>query len=134
MRHIVAHRKLGRKTEHRMALMRNLLLGLVKNERVKTTLEKAKELRHFADRVITYGKKGTLHHKRLAFKLIPDHSLVKKVFEDMAPKFLDRNGGYTRILKLGKRIGDNAEMAIIEYVNYTFKPKRKKKEKKLGVK
>jgi len=132
MRHNVAGRKLGRKTEHRMALFRNLLKGLVQNERIETTLEKAKELRHFADRIITWGKKGNLHAKRMVYRYLPNHKLVKKVFDELAPKFMDRAGGYTRVLKLGKRDGDGAEMALIEYVGYVFKPKKKKEKKEKG--
>jgi large subunit ribosomal protein L17 len=132
MRHNVAGRKLGRKTEHRMALFRNLLKGLVQNERIETTLEKAKELRHFADRIITWGKKGDLHAKRMVYRYLPNHKLVKKVFDELAPKFMDRAGGYTRVLKLGKRDGDGAEMALIEYVGYVFKPKKKKEKKEKG--
>lgn len=130
MRHNVAGRKLGRKTEHRMAMFRNLLRGLVQNERIETTLEKAKELRHFADRIITWGKKGSLHAKRMVYRYLPDHKLVKKVFDELAPKYMDRAGGYTRVLKLGKRDGDGAEMALIEYVGYVFKPKKKKEKEK----
>lgn len=132
MRHNVAGRKLGRKTEHRLAMFKNLLRGLVIKERIKTTLEKAKDLRHYADRIITWGKKGDLHSKRMVYKYLPDHKLVKKVFDDIAPKYMDRAGGYTRVLKLGKRISDGAEMAIIEYVGYTFKQKKKKEKKVKG--
>lgn len=130
MRHNVAGRKLGRKTEHRWALFRNQLKSLVKNERIETTLQKAKELKRLADKIITWGKKGTLHAKRMVYRYVPDHKLVKKVFDELAPKFLDRAGGYTRVLKLGKRNGDGAEMAIIEYLTYTFKPKKKKEKAK----
>lgn len=132
MRHNVSGRKLGRKTEHRLAMFKNLLRGLVINERIKTTLEKAKDLRHYADRIITWGKKGDLYSKRMVYRYLPDHKLVKKVFEDIAPKYMDRAGGYTRVLKLGKRISDGAEMAILEYVGYVFKPKKKKEKKVKG--
>lgn len=132
MRHNVARRKLGRKTEHRLAMFKNLLRGLVIKERIKTTLQKAKNLRHYADRIITLGKKGDLHSKRMVYRYLPDHKLVKKVFEDIAPKYMDRAGGYTRVLKLGKRVSDGAEMAIIEYVGYVFKPKKKKEKKAKG--
>ncbi len=132
MRHNVAGKKLGRKTEHRILMFRNLLKGLVQNERIETTLPKAKALRHFADRIITWGKKGNLHAKRMVYRYIPNHKLVKKVFEELAPKFMDRAGGYTRVIKLGKRDGDGAEMALIEYVGYVFKPKKKKEKKEKG--
>lgn len=132
MRHNVAGRKLGRKTEHRLAMFKNLLRGLVINERIKTTIEKAKDLRHYADRIITWGKKGDLHSKRMVYRYLPNHKLVKKVFDDIAPRYMDRSGGYTRVLKLGKRASDGAELAIIEYVGYVFKPKKKKEKKVKG--
>lgn len=132
MRHNVAGKKLGRKTEHRLSMFKNLLKGLVQKERIETTLDKAKELRHFADRIITWGKKGNLHAKRMVYKYVPDHKLVKKVFDELAPRFMDRAGGYTRVLKLGKREGDGAERAIIEYVDFVFKPKKKKEKPTRG--
>lgn len=132
MRHNVAGKKLGRKTEHRISMFKNLLKGLVQYERIETTLDKAKELKPFADRIITWGKKGNLHAKRMVYRYVPNHKLVKKVFEELAPKFMDRAGGYTRVLKLGKRDGDGAEMALIEYVGYVFKPKKKKEKKEKG--
>lgn len=129
MRHNVAGKKLGRKTEHRLSMFKNLLMSLVQKERIETTVDKAKNLRHFADKIITWGKKGDLHAKRMVYRYVPDHKLVKKVFDELAPRFMDRAGGYTRVLKLGKRDGDGAERAIIEYVDFVFKPKKQKKEK-----
>ena len=118
MRHAVRGRKLGRTTAHRWALFRNQLQSLVKHERITTTLPKAKELRPLFEKAITQGKRGTLHARRRVRRWIPDRHLVQKLFDDIAPRFADRNGGYTRILKLGPRKGDGAEMAIIELVDY----------------
>jgi len=116
MRHRVEGRKLGREKDHRIAMMRNLVISLIKHERINTTLAKAKETRRLAERVITYGKRGEIHHRRLAFKVLHDRTLVKKLFDEIAPRFTERNGGYTRIMKNGYRRGDNAQMAIIELV------------------
>ena len=118
MRHGHRGRKLGRTTAHRWALFRNQLQSLVKHERITTTLPKAKELRPLFEKAITQGKRGTLHARRRVRRWIPDRHLVQKLFDDIAPRFADRNGGYTRILKLGPRKGDGAEMAIIELVDY----------------
>jgi len=116
MRHRVKGRKLGRSPAHRKALFRNQLASLVKEERIKTTLHKAKELRPIAEKVVTQGKRDTLHARRLVNRWLPERQLVKKVFEDIAPRFQERPGGYTRIIKLGPRRGDGAEMAVIEFV------------------
>lgn len=118
MRHAIRGRKLGRTTAHRLALFRNQLQSLVKHERITTTLPKAKELRPIFEKAVTQGKRGTLHARRRVRRWIPDRHLVQKLFDDIAPRFADRNGGYTRILKLGPRKGDGAEMAIIELVDY----------------
>jgi large subunit ribosomal protein L17 len=118
MRHAVRHRKLGRTTAHRKALFRNQMQSLVENERIITTLPKAKELRPIFEKAITQGKRGTVHARRLVRRWIPKRELVKKLFDDIAPRFADRDGGYTRILKLGPRKGDGAEMAILELVDY----------------
>ena len=140
MRHGVGTRKLGRRSEHRLALFRNLLIGLFKADRIVTTLEKAKEVKPFAERIVTWGKKdSSVHARRMVFRYLPDRDLVKRVFQDVAPRFIDRSGGYTRILKIGARRGDSAEEAILEFVDYKFKPKAKKgkdkgkAEKKAGV-
>jgi large subunit ribosomal protein L17 len=117
MRHAVHGRKLGRTTAHRRALFRNQLASLVAHGRITTTLEKAKELRPIAEKMVTQGKRGTLHARRRAQRLLDRH-LVKKLFDDVAPRFAERPGGYTRILKLGPRKGDGAEMALIEFVDY----------------
>ena len=114
--HHVAGRKLSRYKDQRKALLRGLVGELVRHERITTTLAKAKETRIVAEKLITHGKKATVHHRRLALAQIPDKRVVKKVFDEMAPRYHDRAGGYTRILKLGPRQGDGASMAIIEFV------------------
>ncbi len=118
MRHAVRGRKLGRTTAHRWALFRNQLQSLVEHERIITTLPKAKEMRPIFEKAITQGKRGTVHARRRVRRWIPKRELVKKLFDDIAPRMEDRNGGYTRIIKLGPRKGDGAEMAILELVDY----------------
>ena len=114
--HHVTGRKLSRYKDQRKALLRGLVEELVRHERITTTLAKAKETRVVAEKLITHGKKGSVHHRRLALAQIPDKRVVKKVFDEMAPRYETRAGGYTRILKLGPRQGDGASMAIIEFV------------------
>jgi large subunit ribosomal protein L17 len=116
MRHAMRHRKLGRTSSHREALFRNQLQSLVDNERIVTTLPKAKELRPIAEKVITKGKHGTLHDRRWVLQWVLSRDLVKKVFDEIAPRFHERPGGYLRIVKLGPRQGDGAEMAVLELV------------------
>ena len=116
MRHNVHGRKLGRTSAHRKAMFRNQLASLVISERIKTTLPKAKELRPLAEKMITKGKRGTLHARRQVGRMLPDRAHVKKLFDEIAPRFADRPGGYTRIVKLGPRLGDGAEMALLELV------------------
>jgi large subunit ribosomal protein L17 len=116
MRHAVKGRKLGRTSSHREALFRNQLQSLVEKEKIITTLPKAKELRPIAERVITRGKHGTLHDRRWVLRWVLKRDLVKKVFDDIAPRFTERPGGYLRIVKLGPRQGDGAEMAVLELV------------------
>jgi large subunit ribosomal protein L17 len=116
MRHGLKGRKLGRVASHREALFRNQLQSLVENERIVTTLPKAKELRPIAERVITRGKHGTIHDRRWVLRWVLKRELVKKVFDEIAPRFAERPGGYLRIVKLGPRQGDGAEMAVIELV------------------
>ena len=118
MRHAIRGRKLGRTSAHRKALFRNQLASLVEHERIITTLPKAKELRPIAEKIVTQGKQGTVHSARLMRRWIPDRDLVKKVMDDISPRFEDRPGGYLRIVKLGPRKGDNAEMAVLEFVDY----------------
>ncbi len=109
-------RKLGRASDHRDAMLRNLVTSLLENGKIETTLEKAKETRCMAEKMITLGKENTLHTRRQALSYITKEDVVTKVFTEIAPKYAERNGGYTRILKLGPRRGDAAEMAIIELV------------------
>jgi large subunit ribosomal protein L17 len=127
MRHRVAHRKLGRVTPHRKALLRNLATALFERERIRTTLAKAKELRPYAERLITLAKReeDRLHARRLVHRDIRDPKVVKKLFDTLGARYTERPGGYTRILKLGPRRGDGAEMAIIELLGSEFKPKKK---------
>ncbi len=132
MRHRVAHRKLGRTTEHRLSLLRNLTASLILSAkgRIRTTLVKAKELRPFAEKLVTLGKKDTLHARRRALAIIPRKDAVAKLFNEISPRFAERPGGYTRILKLGTRRGDGAEMAFIEFVDYEFSSTKEAKETK----
>jgi large subunit ribosomal protein L17 len=126
MRHRVAGRKFSRHTQHRELMFRNMLVSLLEHERIRTTLAKGKELRSWADRMITLGKKGTLHARRRAFALLRDKTIVKKLFDEIAPKFKDRAGGYTRVYKLGWRQGDAAPLSLVELVTFTH-PEEKKK-------
>jgi large subunit ribosomal protein L17 len=134
MRHNRAGRKLGRVSEHRRALFRNQLLSLMQHERIITTLPKAKELRPIAERMVTLGRKNTVHARRLAARWIADREVIKKLFSEIAPRFANRPGGYTRIVKLGPRKGDGAELAILEFVDYKLpeaaKEKKEQKQKK----
>ena len=116
MAHRIAGRKLGRATDHRLALFRNLVTDLLRYEKIITTEAKAKEVRGLAEKVITWGKRGDLHARRQALRIVYDKKIVVKVFEDLAPRFADRPGGYTRIVKLGPRQGDGARMAQLELV------------------
>jgi large subunit ribosomal protein L17 len=137
MRHRVAHRKLGRTTPHRRALLRNLATALFQNERIRTTLPKAKELRPFAERIITLARRdeNRLHLRRLVARDIQKPAVVQKLFDTIGARFATRPGGYTRILRLGPRRGDGAEMALIELVGYEYKPAGKEgKEGKAGTK
>lgn len=113
----MAHqRKLGRPTDQRRAMLRNLTTSLLENGKIETTVAKAKEVRSLAERMITLGKQNTLHTRRQALSYITKEDVVTKLFGEIAPKYADRNGGYTRIVKIGPRRGDAAEMAIIELV------------------
>ena len=116
MRHHIAGRRLSRPTDHRLALYRNLVTDLLRHERIRTTEAKAKEIRGMAEKIISQGKKGPLHNRRQALRFVYDDTVVKKVFEDLAQRYAERPGGYTRIVKLGPRGGDAAPMALIELV------------------
>lgn len=109
-------RKLGRDTAHRIAMLRGLVTFLLENGKIETTLSRAKELRSMTEKMITLAKENNLHNKRMALAFITKEDVVKKLFDEIAPKYVDKNGGYTRITKLGPRRGDSAEMAIIELI------------------
>jgi large subunit ribosomal protein L17 len=139
MRHRNAHRKLGRVSEHRTALLRNLSEALLAHEKIETTVPKAKELRPYVERLITIAKRGvkandpkgvSLSARRLVMRDVLNETVVTKLFDELAPRFMERPGGYTRILKLGHRRGDAAEMAQIELIGSEFDPKKAEEEKK----
>lgn len=117
MRHGISGRKLGRKTGHRNALLRNLAAALIKHEQIKTTLPKAKELRPYVEKLITLAKRGGLSNRRLAMSRLGDEAQLKKLFDVLAERYGDREGGYTRVLRAGVRAGDAVQMAIIELVD-----------------
>jgi len=128
MRHRNAGRKLGRKTPHRISMFRNLVTSLLDKERIRTTLPRAKEVRPIAERIITLGKRESLHARRQALAFVKDPEVVAKLFKTLAPRFATRNGGYTRIIRLGFREGDGARMAILELIGSGYKaPKAEKK-------
>jgi large subunit ribosomal protein L17 len=136
MRHGMVNRKLGRTASHRNAMFRNQLSSLIQSERIITTLPKAKELRPQIERLITLGKTDSVHNRRQVASVISDNAVVAKLFVTIGPRFAERPGGYTRIIKLGPRRGDAAEMAILEFVGYELKgaedakPAAKKSAKK----
>ena len=117
MRHGKSGRKLNRTASHRKAMFANMAAALIKHEQIVTTLPKAKELRPIADKLITLAKRGDLHARRQAISQIRDKDMVKKLFDTLGERYTDRNGGYTRVLKAGFRYGDNAPMAVIEFVD-----------------
>ncbi|HFQ81364.1 MAG TPA: 50S ribosomal protein L17 [Desulfobacterales bacterium] len=118
MRHGKAGRRLGRTTSHRRAMVRNMVTSLLEYERIVTTTPKAKEVRRVAEKMITLAKRGDLHARRQALAFIKDKLIVAKLFDTLRDEYMDRNGGYTRIIQTGNRIGDAAPMAILELVNY----------------
>ncbi|OQY20551.1 MAG: 50S ribosomal protein L17 [Desulfobacteraceae bacterium 4572_35.1] len=117
MRHNKSGRKLGRNSSHRKAMLRNMVTSLIDNERITTTDARAKEVRKIAEKMITLGKRGDLHARRQALSVIFDKAVVAKLFERLAPRYENRAGGYTRIIKVGNRLGDNASVSIIEFVD-----------------
>jgi len=127
MRHLVKRHRLGRDSAQRKALMRSLVTSFLEKGRIKTTKAKAKALRPVAEKMITLAKKGTLHSRRKVLSFVYKKDVVKKLFEDIGPRFSERPGGYTRIIKLGPRAGDGAEMALIELIGTEFEKKTKKK-------
>ena len=131
MRHQSRGRTLSRRREHRRAMLSNLAASLIKNGRVKTTDAKAKEVRPFVERMVTFAKRGDLHARRIVLSRLKDPGAVKKLFEEFGPKYADRSGGYTRILKLGFRQGDNSPISLIEFVGTELvKPASKTDKKK----
>jgi len=116
MRHKRGYRKLNKTTSHRKAMFANMAAALIKHEQIVTTLPKAKELRGFVERLITLSKKGRLSDRRLAHSRLRDETMLKKLFDILGPRYKDRQGGYTRVLKAGFRYGDNAPMAVIEFM------------------
>ncbi len=118
MRHAKDHKKLGRTASHRKALLSNLVAALFQHKQIRTTVAKAKEARRWAERMITFGKRGDVAARRRVYRFIPKRKIIKLLFDEIAPKYQDRNGGYTRIIKLGRRKGDGAEIAILELVGY----------------
>jgi large subunit ribosomal protein L17 len=136
MRHRKKVKKLGRTASHRRATLRNMATALINHHQIKTTLGKAKAARSYVEKLITTGKKDSVHARRQAFKLLQNRTLVKKLFDEIAPTFSDRNGGYTRVVKLGRRTGDGAEMAVLQLVGFEQliideqeKQKQKRKER-----
>ena len=117
MRHRMSGRKLNRKSQHRRAMFSNMAAALIKHEQITTTLPKAKELKPIVDKLITLGKKGRLHDRRRAFAMLRDDATTAKLFESLGPRYEERSGGYTRVLKAGFRYGDSAPMAVIELVD-----------------
>jgi large subunit ribosomal protein L17 len=128
MRHQVKKGYLRRNTAHRRALLRNLVTSFLERERITTTLAKARAARPLAEKMITLGKRGTLHARRQALAFLTKESAVKRVFDDLGPRFSERPGGYSRIIKLDRRLGDGSAMAILELVGSEYKKKAKKKK------
>lgn len=122
MRHKVGHRKLQKDTSHRLAMLNNMVTSLLEHEAIKTTLPKAKEARKLAEKVITLGKKGGLHNVRLAGRTVKNRVILQKVFSELKDRYATRPGGYTRIVRLGFRTGDAAQMALLELVDRPAKP------------
>lgn len=127
MRHGKTGRKLGRTTSHREAMLRNMVTSLLKYEKITTTDAKAKELKKVAEKMITLGKRGDLHARRQALSYVRDKEVVGKIFDELSSRYRDWAGGYTRIMKMGNRTGDNAPMSIIEFIQETGKEQTKKK-------
>lgn len=130
MRHRVKGKKLGRTKSHKESMLRNLVTSLFERESVRTTEARAKEARKLAEKVLTWGKKGDLHSRRLALRHILDTAIIKKVFDDIAPRFAGRDGGYTRIIKLGERRGDAAPVVILELTEKSKKVEEEKAARK----
>ena len=125
MRHAKTHRKFGRRSDHRKAMLANLACALIKHEQITTTLPKAKDLRPVVEKLVTLGKRGDLHARRQAVSQIRDLAMVKKLFEVIGPRYKSRNGGYIRLMKAGFRYGDSAPVAVIEFVDRDVEAKGK---------
>lgn len=132
MRHHVAGKKLGRTTAHREAMFRNMVTSLVLNDRVETTLPKAKELRRLADQMVTLAKDDTIYSRRRAMTVLRNRTAMHKLYTTLADRYKDRNGGYTRVLKLGRRHGDDAKMAVVEYLTAEVKKRGHEPEQKVS--
>ena len=117
MKHNIKNKKLNRTSSHRKAMLMNLSNALIKHEQITTTLPKAKELKKFIEKIVTLGKKGDLLSRRRAVSILQDQKMTKKIFDTLANRYKERNGGYTRVIKLGNRFGDNAPTAVIEFVD-----------------
>jgi large subunit ribosomal protein L17 len=129
MRHLVSGSKLGKQPAHRRAVLRNLVTNLVLHERISTTIRRAKATKPIAERMISLGKRDTLHARRQAAAFLQTPEATKKLFAQLAPRFADRNGGYTRIVHIGFRLGDGAELAVLEFIGSEMKVKAKKEKK-----
>ena len=134
MRHLNAGRKLNRTSAHRKALFKNMVLALIRHERITTTDPKAKELRRVADRMVTLGKQNDLAARRRAFAALQSHEAVQKLFDEIAPRFKERNGGYTRVIKFGHRRGDAAMLSVIEFTGQEEQTKAKKPRRRTAKK
>jgi large subunit ribosomal protein L17 len=134
MRHLKGGFKLGRKPDHRKALLRNLTASLIEKNRIQTTLAKAKAVKPIVEKMVTLGKSGTLANKRKALAYLYRRKTVQVLFDEVAPRFMDRNGGYTRIIKTDFRKGDGAELAILEFTDFIFETKDKKAKAKAKAK
>ncbi len=130
MRHRVKKKHFGRTTNQRKALFRNLLVNLFLHERIETTVAKAKAIRSMAEKMVTLGKRGDLHAKRLALSYVPNRTAVARLFSDIAPRFADRNGGYLRVVRTRNRLKDQAPLAVIEFVDYEERKSETKKDEK----
>ena len=132
MRHRRTTATLGRSPAHRKAMLRNMVTDLLRHEKIRTTEVKAKVLRPLAERMITLGKRESLHARRHAARVIRDKAVLRKLFDDLAPRYAERPGGYTRIVKLSSRPGDHADMALIELVETKMQPRKRKPKRKTG--
>lgn len=129
MRHKKVTKHFGRTTNHRKALFRNLIISLIEHERIETTVAKAKAVKGMAEKIVTLSKRGDLHSKRIALSNIPNRTAIAKLFSEIGPRFADRNGGYLRIIKTRRRLKDQAEMAVLEFIDFEERRNMESKEK-----